>query len=207
MPRVAGEYFATKDSIEIFLHAQEANRLPARSVRLRLADGIVTEVLSVSDGHPLSLVSLEPVLISGMRSGSRQVREWIPLDRVPPTLIQTLLIIEDRRFFSHFGVDPIAIGRAFWVNLTRGVLVQGGSTLTTVGQESLLFSQANHWAETREVMAAMALEFKYRKEEILRASERDLSRPSRTGFDLRCEKPPIATSARILTTCRSMKSR
>ena len=167
-PRVAGEYFATKDSIEIFLHAQEENRLPARSVRLRLADGIVTDVLSVSDGQPLSLVSLEPVLISGMRSGSRQVREWIPLDRVPPTLIKTLLTIEDRRFFSHFGVDPIAIGRAFWVNLTRGVLVQGGSTLTQQLAKNLFYSpKRTIGRKLREVMAAMALEFKYRKEEIL----------------------------------------
>jgi 1A family penicillin-binding protein len=167
-PRVAGEYFATKDSIEIFLHAQEENRLPARSVRLILADGIVTEVVSVSDGQPLSLVSLEPVLISGMRSGSRQVREWIPLDRVPPTLIKTLLTIEDRRFFSHFGVDPIAIGRAFWVNLTRGVLVQGGSTLTQQLAKNLFYSpKRTIGRKLREVMAAMVLEFKYRKEEIL----------------------------------------
>jgi len=167
-PQVAGEYFATKDSIEIFLHAQEGHRLPARSVRLRLADGIVTEVSSVSDGHPLSLVSLEPVLISGMRSGSRQVREWISLDRVPPTLIQTLLIIEDRRFFSHFGVDPIAIGRAFWVNLTRGVLVQGGSTLTQQLAKNLYYSpKRTIGRKLREVMASMVLEFKYRKEEIL----------------------------------------
>ena len=139
-PRVAGEYFATKDSIEIFLHAQEENRLPARSVRLVLVNGIITEVLSVSDGQPLSLVSLEPVLISGMRSGSRQVREWIPLDRVPPSLIKTLLIIEDRRFFSHFGVDPIAIGRALWINMTRGGVVQGGSTLTQQLAKNLYYS-------------------------------------------------------------------
>jgi penicillin-binding protein 1B len=167
-PRVAGEYFSTKDSIEIFLHAQEENRLPARSVRLILANGIVTEVLSVSDGQPISLVSLEPVLISGMRSGSRQVREWIPLDRVPPTLIRTLLIIEDRRFLSHFGVDPIAIVRALWVNMTRGVVVQGGSTLTQQLAKNLYYSpKRTIGRKLREVMAAMALEFKYRKEEIL----------------------------------------
>jgi len=167
-PRAAGEYFTTKDSIEIFLHAQEEHRLPARSVRLILVNGIVTEVVSVSDGQPLSLISLEPVLISGLRSGSRQVREWIPLDRVPPILIKTLLTIEDRRFFSHFGVDPIAIGRAFWVNMTRGVLVQGGSTLTQQLAKNLFYSpKKTIGRKLRELMAAMALEFKYRKEEIL----------------------------------------
>lgn len=167
-PRVAGEYVARKDFIEIFLHAQEENRLPARSVRLRVADGVVTEVLSVPDGRPLPLVSLEPVLISGMRAGSRQVREWISLDRVPPMLITTLLAIEDRRFFSHFGVDPIAIGRAFWVNTTRGAFVQGGSTLTQQLAKNLYYSpKRTIGRKLREVMAAMALEFKYRKEEIL----------------------------------------
>ena len=167
-PRVAGEYFATKDSIEIFLHAQEEHRLPARSVRLMLVSGVVTEVLSVSDGRPLSLVSLEPVLISGMRSGSRQVREWVPLDRIPPLLIKTLLAIEDRRFFSHFGVDPIAIGRALWVNMSRGVVVQGGSTLTQQLAKNLFYSPKRTLGrKLRELMAAMALEFKYRKEEIL----------------------------------------
>ncbi|HEY5931493.1 MAG TPA: PBP1A family penicillin-binding protein [Nitrospira sp.] len=167
-PRGAGEYFATKDFIEIFLHAQEEHRLSARSVRLTLVNGIVTEVLSVSDGQPLSLVSLEPVLISGMRSGSRQVREWIPLDRVPSALIETLLVIEDRRFFSHFGVDPIAIGRALWINVSRGVVVQGGSTLTQQLAKNLYYSpQRTIGRKLRELMAAMALEFKYRKEEIL----------------------------------------
>lgn len=167
-PRVAGEYFVTRDSIEIFLHAQEEHRLPARSVRLMLVNGVVTEVLSVSDGRPLSLVSLEPVLISGMRSGSRQVREWVTLDRIPPLLIKTLLAVEDRRFFSHFGVDPIAIGRALWVNLTRGVVVQGGSTLTQQLAKNLFYTPNRTLGrKLRELMAAMALEFKYQKEEIL----------------------------------------
>jgi penicillin-binding protein 1B len=167
-PRVAGEYCLAKGFIEIFLHAQEENRLPARAIRLMLANGIVTEVLSVSDGRPLFLASLEPVLISGMRAGSRQVREWIPLDRIPPFLIQALLIIEDRRFFSHFGIDPLAIGRAFWVNMTRGVLVQGGSTLTQQLAKNLFYSpKRTIGRKLREMMAAMALELKYRKEEIL----------------------------------------
>lgn len=167
-PRSAGEYFVTKDSIEVFLHAQEEHRLPARSVRLILVNGFVTEVLSVVDGRPLSLVSLEPVLISGMRSGSRQVREWIPLERVPSSLIKALLLIEDRRFFSHFGIDPIAIGRALWINTTRGTVVQGGSTLTQQLAKNLYYSpKRTIGRKLRESMASLALEFKYQKEEIL----------------------------------------
>jgi penicillin-binding protein 1B len=167
-PRRAGEYFVTNDAIEIVLRPQEENRLPARSIRLILANGIVTEVLSVPDNQPLSLVALESVLISGMRAGTKQVREWIQLDQIPPALIETLLAVEDRRFFSHYGVDPLAIGRALWINVTRGAVVQGGSTLTQQLAKNLFYSpQRTMGRKFREFVAAIALEFKYRKEEIL----------------------------------------
>ncbi|MBI3356834.1 MAG: transglycosylase domain-containing protein [Nitrospirae bacterium] len=167
-PQAPGEYFASNESIEIFLHAQEESRLPARSIRLMLANGIVTEVLSPSDGQPVSMVSLEPVLISGMRAGSKQVREWIPLNRIPSALIETLLAVEDRRFFSHYGIDPIAIGRALWANVVRGGVVQGGSTITQQLAKNLFYSpQRTIWRKLREALAAVVLECKYRKEEIL----------------------------------------
>lgn len=167
-PKVAGEYFATNNSIEIFLHAQEENRLPARLIKLTLADGIVTKVLSAADGQPLSLVRLEPVLLSGVRGGTRQLREWTPLDQMPPTLIDTLLAIEDRRFFSHFGFDPIALGRALWTNIARGAVVQGGSTLTQQLAKNLFYTPRRTLGRKfQEFVAALALEFKYRKQDIL----------------------------------------
>lgn len=168
LPRVAGEYSRQGGAIEIFLHAQPDRRLPAGAVRLNVAEGIVTEVLSLPDGQPVPWVSLEPVIISGMRAGSRQVREWIPLERIPPLMVQTLLAVEDRRFFSHYGIDPIAIGRALWVNVTRGAVVQGGSTLTQQLAKNLYYSPKRTMKrKLQELMAAVVLEFKYRKEEIL----------------------------------------
>ncbi|MGQ0695274.1 MAG: PBP1A family penicillin-binding protein [Nitrospiraceae bacterium] len=167
-PQTAGEYFLTDEAIEIFLHPQEENGLPARSVRLTLANGIVTDVLSLPDGQPASLVSLEPVLISGMRAGSKQVREWIPLSRIPSALIEIVLAVEDRRFFSHHGIDPIAVARALWANVTSGGIVQGGSTLTQQLAKNLYYSpQRTIRRKLRESVAAIALEYKYRKEEIL----------------------------------------
>jgi len=167
-PRVAGEYSRNGRSIEIFLHAQPDRRLPAGAVRLNVEEGIVTEILSLPDGQPVPWVSLEPVIISGMRAGSRQVREWIPLERIPPMMVQTLLAVEDRRFFSHYGIDPIAVGRALWVNVTRGAVVQGGSTLTQQLAKNLYYSpQRTMRRKLQELMAAVVLECKYRKEEIL----------------------------------------
>jgi penicillin-binding protein 1B len=103
-----------------------------------------------------------------MRAGSKQVREWIPITRMPSKLVETVLAVEDRRFFSHFGVDPIAIGRALWANATQGAVVQGGSTLTQQLAKNLYYSpQRTITRKLQESIAAVVLEFKYRKEEIL----------------------------------------
>jgi 1A family penicillin-binding protein len=167
-PKAAGEYLLTDDVIDLVLHAQEEAQLPARRVRLRLADGMVSEVLMLPDEQPASFVGLEPAVISGMRAGSKQVREWIPLSRIPPLLVQTLLAVEDRRFFSHYGIDPIAVGRALWTNMIRGAVVQGGSTLTQQLAKNLYYSpQRTMRRKLQEFIAAVVLEFKYRKEDIL----------------------------------------
>ncbi|HSA61664.1 MAG TPA: PBP1A family penicillin-binding protein, partial [Nitrospiraceae bacterium] len=167
-PRAPGEYSLTNESIDIYLHAQEETRLPSKSVRLRLMNSTVTDVVSLPDEQPAALVSLEPPLISGLRAGSKQVREWIPLSRIPPALIETLLAVEDRRFFSHHGVDPFAIARALWANVTRGGVVQGGSTLTQQLAKNLFYSpQRTMGRKMRELVAALVMELKYRKEEIL----------------------------------------
>jgi penicillin-binding protein 1B len=90
------------------------------------------------------------------------------LSRIPPLLVQTLLAVEDRRFFSHYGIDPIAVGRALWTNMTRGAVVQGGSTLTQQLAKNLYYSpQRTMRRKLQEFMAAVVLEFKYRKEDIL----------------------------------------
>ena len=167
-PQAAGEYRMTNDAIDIVLRPQEENLIPARSIRLIVADGMVTEVVSLPDEQPTALVSLEPVLLSGMRDGSKQVREWIPLSRIPSLLVQAVLAVEDRRFFSHYGVDPIAIGRALWVNISQGSVVQGGSTLTQQLAKNLYYSPHRTMTrKLRESLAAVVLEFKYSKEEIL----------------------------------------
>jgi penicillin-binding protein 1B len=167
-PRAAGEYAATDDSIEIFLRAQPENRLPAKIVRLRLAAGKIRELRSMPDGQPVPWVFLEPAVISGMRDGSKQVREWIQLDRIPSRLIDMVLAIEDRRFFSHIGIDPFAIGRALWANLVHGAVVQGGSTLTQQLAKNLYYSpQRTISRKLKELVAAVVLELKYSKQEIL----------------------------------------
>ena len=54
----------------------------------------------------------------------------VPLDRISPRMIEALLAVEDRRFYSHHGMDPVRIAGAAWRNFRAGRIVEGGSTIT-----------------------------------------------------------------------------
>jgi penicillin-binding protein 1B len=163
-----GDYQMTPEALTIYLHAQPENLVKAGMIRLTLDQGIVTEVLSMPGGSPVFPVHLEPELISGLRGASRQVREWIPLAEIPASVVEVVLAVEDRRFYSHIGIDPLAIGRAVWRNLARGLVVQGGSTITQQLAKNLFYSpQRTFIRKMKEALAAVVLEVKYRKQDIL----------------------------------------
>lgn len=163
-----GDYQFTPSSLTLYLHAQPDTHIKASMVTVEFEEGVATQVLSEPDRSPIFPVFLEPELISGLRGASRQVREWIPLSRIPPRLVDAVLAVEDRRFYSHVGIDPVAIGRAVWRNLTKGGVVQGGSTITQQLAKNLFYSpQRTFVRKVKEALAAVVLETKYRKQDIL----------------------------------------
>ena len=163
-----GEYQLAEDRLTVFLHPKPDDLVKASIVTLQLHEGRVTEVVSEPDQTPIFPVFLESELISGFRGASRQVREWIPLEEIPAPLVGTVLAVEDRRFYSHIGIDPIAIGRAVWRNLTSGGVVQGGSTITQQLAKNLFYTPRRTFnRKLKEALAAIVLELKYKKQDIL----------------------------------------
>jgi penicillin-binding protein 1A len=94
--------------------------------------------------------------------------EAMGLHEMSPYLPQAVVAIEDRRFYSHFGFDPIGFGRAMVRNVMAGRMVQGGSTLTQQLAKNL-FLKPDRTLERKvqEVLLAVWLEHKYTKDEIL----------------------------------------
>ncbi len=91
-----------------------------------------------------------------------------PSKTVPQKFIDCITTFEDKRFFKHPGVDPIAIGRAIWKDIRNGQAVQGGSTLTMqVIRISRKDKKRSIWNKIRESILAVRLECTYSKKEIL----------------------------------------
>ncbi len=91
----------------------------------------------------------------------------VPLSEISPWLIAAVLAAEDKRFFSHAGVDIKAVLRAAWQNTTEGEIVSGASTITQQLARALEPRPRTLWGKAKEAYNALALERKLTKEEIL----------------------------------------
>lgn len=90
------------------------------------------------------------------------------LENLPPYLIDAVLAVEDRRFYSHPGVDVIGTGRAILANIRAGQVVQGGSTLTQqLAKNLFLTPERTLRRKAQEMMLAFWLESQFSKDEIL----------------------------------------
>ena len=100
--------------------------------------------------------------------------QMVDIKKLPPHVIHALLAIEDRRFYSHFGVDLIGLIRAIWVNYRAGHVVQGGSTITQQLAKNFLQSEKIYSVNDKslrrkiqEALLAIWLENKFTKDQIL----------------------------------------
>ncbi len=94
--------------------------------------------------------------------------EPVPFDILPKHLVNAVVATEDRRFFSHFGLDPLGVARAMVVNLVHGRVKQGGSTITQqLAKVSFLTHERTFKRKVQEALLALQLEANFSKEEIL----------------------------------------
>lgn len=124
------------------------------------------EVWVVPDRPPnVKIVSYDGELLAdrGLTGG-----EAVSLDQMNAHIPQAVIAIEDRRFYDHFGVDPIGIGRALVENLSAGSTVQGGSTLTQqLAKNVFLTPEQTIQRKIQEAILSVWLEAKFSKDQIL----------------------------------------
>lgn len=92
----------------------------------------------------------------------------VEVGELPAYVPQAFVAIEDQRFYNHWGLDPIGIGRALFTNIEEGGVVQGGSTITQqLAKTSFLSSERSLWRKAQEALIALWMEAWLTKDEIL----------------------------------------
>jgi 1A family penicillin-binding protein len=100
----------------------------------------------------------------------REDRTDVPLDRVSPQMVAAVLAIEDRRFYSHHGVDFVRVIGAAWADLRARRFVEGGSSITQqLVRLDALSRQRTISRKVREMLLATAIERRFGKSAILEA--------------------------------------
>ena len=140
----------------------------SQHLRVEFAEGKVSRLQQRgSPDTDLPLLRMEPPLIGGIYPGHNEDRELLRLSQVPKPLIDTLIAIEDRKFYSHWGIDPRGIARALYKTVT-GQRIEGGSTLTQQLVKNLFLTPERTLARKgTEALMALLLEMHYGKDEIL----------------------------------------
>lgn len=141
---------------------------PSQRLRAVFAEGKVSQLQERgTEDKEMPLLRIEPPLIGGIYPGHNEDRALLRLDQVPRVLVDTLIAVEDRKFQTHWGIDPRGIARALYRTLS-GQRVEGGSTLTQqLVKNFFLTSERTLTRKGTEVLMSLLLEMHYGKDEIL----------------------------------------
>ena len=141
----------------------------SEKLTISFKQGLVNSI-STENGSPVAIARLAPILIGGIYPKNNEDRDLIRLSQAPKGLVDALITIEDRSYYEHFGISPVGIARAMWVNLKAGRFVQGGSTLTQqLIKNFYLTSERTLVRKLIEMPMAIVLDLRYSKDEILEA--------------------------------------
>ena len=171
-PRQVGEFSASRTRVDLwrrpFLHPQGDQA--EQRVMITFDSQGVSAVSRSQDHRQLAVFHLEPVLLDRIITGDGEDRVFVKADKMPSSIIEALILVEDRSFYEHYGVNPLAILRALMVNISAGRTVQGGSTLTQqLAKNFFLSSERSLVRKAREALMALIIDFRYGKDEILEA--------------------------------------
>lgn len=98
----------------------------------------------------------------------REQEDYTKIDDMPQIYLKAVVSVEDHRFYKHFGIDVISIGRAFVNDIKQMKFVEGGSTITQQLAKNIYFTQDKKIVrKVVEIFMAFSIESNYNKDEIL----------------------------------------
>jgi len=164
----AGSFEVDGNNLLVFPGSSASNETGISPVRIQTdKTGRVVALTSPLTGERLSSAAIEGQLLAAVRQGDRRKKIRVQFSDIPENLRHAVVAAEDRRFFSHRGIDWRGIGRALKNDLDQGEFVQGGSTLTQqIIKNDFLSSDRTLSRKLKEAAMAVILELRLTKEQI-----------------------------------------
>jgi penicillin-binding protein 1B len=162
-----GQFLVTNFSVEI---RPSSNSYFGRSNALWVgfSGSKISGIRSLDAGEELGTAELEPIPLTNLfNDDSREKQRPVHFNDLPPVLVAAVLSAEDNRFFEHYGVDPVRVLAAAWINFRRRTKAQGASTITMQTARSFFFSSERTWRrKLEETLMALELERRFTKRQI-----------------------------------------
>lgn len=189
----SGSYSQVGNSIRVSPR-QNTERFSFVDINFDKPDHVAS--LSTSEGSEITSYELEPELLTDDANLKIGEQKTLTYKDLPPTLVNAILAIEDRRFFQHSGLDVRGIGRAClsWISDGRFQFHQGGSTITQqLVKNTYLTPEKTLRRKFNEALIAVALEQRLSKEDIFALYCNEIYLGQRDGVGVR----GVAQAAKI----------
>jgi penicillin-binding protein 1B len=178
-----GHYVVRGESIEIY---PGPDSYFARDGGLiKVSGGKINQIVSLADNSARTQYQLEPELVTNLFDRSRQKRRMVRYEDLPKVLVNAVVAVEDKRFFSHSGFDPIRIVKAVLVDVSTGRKNEGASTISMQLARGFFLSMEKTWTrKLNEMIYTLILEQKLTKEQILEYYANYVPLGWRGGFNI-----------------------
>ncbi len=125
-------------------------------------------LLFIGNGYNMYKEAIEKTSLEDKVEEIKEKKNYTKISELPQIYIDAVISVEDHRFYTHKGIDIIAIGRAAWNDIKAMSFVEGGSTITQQLAKNIYFTQEKKIErKIAEVFMATKIEEKYSKKEIL----------------------------------------
>jgi penicillin-binding protein 1B len=188
-----GTYKLVRGGIEIYPGPESFHN--SDGALIRTSGGAITSITATANGSTLDGYELEPQLVTALFEGEQRTkRQLITFNDVPPVLLNAIISIEDRKFFTHSGINYISLAGSLVADIRGTGIRRGGSTITMqLARGFFLTPEKKLKRKLTEMLIAIELEQKLTKQQIFELYANQIYMGQRGSFSIN----GLAEAARV----------